>query len=290
MRLLRRSLRGLTRHARLWALTLASVALTFLVVATLALIHDNLQRAVTGWQERFRLSAALEPGLSDDRLAELGGQLRALPGVSGVDYVDSAAALEELERRLGPQEQLLSLLPGNPLPGTFRLRVRAEALEPARLRAMAERVRALPGVAEVRWGETWAARFFGFFRLFGLVAAACAVLLFAAAAFIISSQIRLALALRREELAILDLLGASSAFIRGPYVIEGALVGTGGAALAAAVCFGLYRLFLSQAGTGLESLLAQTRFLPAESVAALIGFGAVVGMAGSLVSVRRLTR
>jgi cell division transport system permease protein len=295
MRLLRRALRGLVGHARLHLLTLATVALTFLVVATLALIHFNLNRGIAAWQSQFRMVVVLRPALHSERVFYLQRELESLPGVAGAEFVDSAAALEALEERLsrageGPgRGRVLELLTDNPLPSSFRLRVRQESLSPSALKALAGRAEALEGVAEVRYGDAWVSRFYSFFRLFNLVAAATSGLLFVTAAFIISSQIRLVLALRRNELDVLRLLGASGVYIGGPYLLEGVLVGAGGAALALALLLALSRLFVARAGTEVESLLTGVCFLPPSAILALIGFGAAVGLLGSLVSVRRLS-
>jgi len=296
MRLLKRALWGFTGHARLHALTLAVVALSFLAVGTLRLVYVNLNQAIAGWQSQFRMLVVLRPSVDPERALDLKRELSALPGVSGAEYVDSSAALDALSERLaqmkatgGPSRaHLLELVADNPLPSTIRLRVRADYLSPAALSALARRAEAVQGVAEVRYGDAWVARFYSFFRLFKLVAAATSGLLFVAAAFIISSQLRLVLVLRRNEIGLMRLLGAGAAYIGAPYVLEGALLGTAGAALAVGALFGLYRLFVAQAGTEFENLLQAASFLPPAATLGLVGFGAAVGVLGSLISLRRL--
>jgi len=296
MRLLRRTLRGLAGSRGLHLLTLSTVCLSFLVVGTLALIYLNLERAMASWQSQFRVVVVLRPGVGDEGAYELRGVLAGLPGVAGAEYVDSGAALDALSERLGHMDgrqgpgraRLLELLSDNPLPSTFRLRVRPDSLTPQALRALAGRAQRLPGVAEVRYGEAWVARFYSFFRLFKYVATISCGLLFVTATFIISAQIRLVLALRRDEIGLLRLLGAGDFYLGAPYVVEGALIGMGGAALAAAALLGLYRLLVVQAGTEIEPLLSASSFLPPTAILALVGFGAAVGVLGSLVSLRRL--
>jgi cell division transport system permease protein len=295
MRLLRRALRGLARNAATHALTLVTVALTFLVVAALGLIYFNLERLIADWQSRFRMVVVLKPAVPAGRIPHLRRELEALPGVVGAEYIDRAAARDALAARLGEREgkssqiRALGLLERNPLPASFRLRVVPEGQEPVALKSLAGRAAELPGVAEVRYGDVWAGRFHTFFRLFKVVATATSILLFLAATFIISSQIRLALALRRGEIELLRLLGASGGFIRAPYVIEGAILGTAGAAAAIALLAGLYGILVTQAGTDIEGLLSASRFLPPQAALALVGFGAAVGILGSLVSLRRLS-
>lgn len=292
MRVLRRTLRGLTTSPGPPLLSLLSVALIFLVVGALALIYLNLDRAFASWQAQFRMVVALRPALSRERLICLERELAALPGAAGAEYVDSTAALEALEARLGTAgrgTRALEILADNPLPATFRLAVKPAHLAPERLKALARRAEGLEGVAEVRWPQEWASRFWSFFRLFKLVALVTCGLLFVTTAFIISSQIRLSLALRRREIGLLRLLGATSVHVGAPYVLEGALVGLAGAALAVGGLFVLFRLLVARAGTELDSLLSGVSFLPLEAGAALIGFGAAVGVLGSLVSLRRLS-
>ncbi len=295
---LRRALRGLARHPGLHAATVATAALTLLVVGSLALIYYNLEEVVSDWQAQFRMVAVLRPNLAPGEAADLERALLVLPGVAGAEHVDSRAALEALAQRLnagsGPADaaagraRLVELLSGNPLPSSFRLRVAPLYQTPGALRLLARQAGSFAAVAEVRYGEAWAARFYSFFRLFKLVAAATCGLLFVSATFIISGQIRMALSLRQGEIDLLRLLGAGEARVMAPYLLEGALLGAAGAALSLAVLLGLFRLLAWQAGTEVESLLAGTRFLPPAAALGLVAFGAAVGLLGSLVSMRRL--
>ncbi|MFH0809695.1 MAG: permease-like cell division protein FtsX [Pseudomonadota bacterium] len=297
MRLLNRALRGLVRNAGLQALTAATVALIFLVVAALALIHQNLDQVIVNWKRQFRMIVVVEHGVPTDDLTTLQKELAALPGVECLEYIDSDAAMQSLADRLkasrtesgSNQERILDLLTRNPLPPSFRLQISPESQEPATLRLLARQAGALSGVAEVRYGDAWVSRFHSFFLLFKLVALMTCSLLFVATAFIISTQFNLALWIRRDEIDLMKLLGADEAFIKAPYLIEGALIGAAGAAVAVIILSGLYGLFLSQAGTEIESLLSEVHFLSARVAFGLIGLAVVLGTVGSLVSIRRLS-
>jgi cell division transport system permease protein len=140
----------------------------------------------------------------------------------------------------------------------------------------------------VRYGERWAARFHSFFRLFKLIAAGLSALLFLSSAFIISNQVRLAVALRRERIELLRMLGAGTTYLAAPYLLEGVLLGLAGSGAALAAVFGLYRLTLAQAPAEVAAVIAGTSFLPPEAMWVFLLAGASAGLLGSLVSLRRL--
>ena len=106
---------------------------------------------------------------------------------------------------------------------------------------------------------------------------------------IIANTIRLTLFARREEIAILRLIGATKAFIRIPYLLEGAVLGGLGSAVSLFMIKALYELFRHQMQTtgrlrGLEQL---TTFFPLSMCLLLVAVGVVLGFAGSFVSLRR---
>jgi cell division transport system permease protein len=129
----------------------------------------------------------------------------------------------------------------------------------------------------------------GLIRYIELAAISVGVILSMAAVTIIGNTIRLALFARREEIEILRLIGATRAFIRIPYFIEGAVLGVCGSALSLGILKLGFELFRQQIGSvgrfrGIENLVS---FLPLSICAAFVAVGMVLGVAGSMVSLRR---
>ena len=147
----------------------------------------------------------------------------------------------------------------------------------------------LAGVEKVDYNQDWIDALSTIIRSIELVAIGIGLILSAAAVTIIANTIRLTLFARRDELAILRLIGATKAFIRIPYLLEGAVLGGLGSACSLFMLKALYELFRHQMRTtgrlrGLEQL---TMFFPLSICLLLVVVGIVLGCAGSFVSLRR---
>src|SRR5205085_11784737 len=132
--------------------------------------------------------------------------------------------------------------------------------------ALAARLQQLPGVADVRFDRQWLARLMsaiGLIRGVGLVLGAVLTI---AAALTVANVVRLALYARRDELEIMQLVGAPQAYIRGPFVMEGVLQGGAGALVALAALAGGFLIVRARYLAPLASSvdLSSIRFLPVE--------------------------
>jgi cell division transport system permease protein len=105
--------------------------------------------------------------------------------------------------------------------------------------------------------------------------------------FTISNVIRLTVYARQDELDIMRLVGATNAYVRGPFVVEGMLLGGLGGLVAVALLWLAFRLFVADALTASDLLGHASAALPASVAGVLIAGGTVVGLAGSLVSLGR---
>jgi len=206
--------------------------------------------------------------------------------VASREYVSKADALTRFRQTFSDLSRALDGLGGNPLPASIEARLRAGPDTSAAVDALAARLQQMPGVADVRYDRQWLARLMsaiGVVRGVGLVLGA---VLTVAAALTVANVVRLALYARRDELEIMQLVGAPQAFIRGPFVMEGVLQGGAGAILALAA---LGVAFLALRGRYLVPLasainISSVRFLPVELCVLLVVGGMAVGCLGGLVA------
>jgi cell division transport system permease protein len=144
----------------------------------------------------------------------------------------------------------------------------------------------LPGVADVRYDRQWLTRVMSAINVIRAVGFVLGLVLTVAAALAVANVVRLALYARRDEVEIMELVGAPQAFIRGPFVMEGVLQGGVGALLALAT---LGAAFLILRGRYLDPLaqavsLTSIRFLPVETCALVLTGGMAVGCVGGLIA------
>lgn len=266
-----------------------TTAFTLACVGIFLLLYVNL-RAAAGWlQDDIKIMVYLDDRLSSEAVADVEQQLRGDRAVASALFISKEKALGEFKAQFPSESHLLDGLGQNPLPASFVVALSPAFRSPDAVKRWAERVGKLAGVAKVDYNQDWIDALATVIRAIELVAIGIGLILSAAAVTIIANTIRLTLFARRDEIAILRLIGATSTFIRIPYLLEGAVLGAMGSALSLAMLKILYELFRQQMKTagrlgGLDNMIA---FFPLSVCVALIAVGMGLGFAGSFVSLRR---
>jgi cell division transport system permease protein len=198
--------------------------------------------------------------------------------------VSPAAALERFKKTFSDMAGAVDNLGGNPLPASFEVRLRAG--RDASVDALADTVRALAGVADVRYDRQWLARLAQGVRVLRGLGLLLGTVLTAAAALTVANVVRLALFARRDELDIMELVGAPQAYIRGPFVMEGTLQGGIGALAAVAALGAGFLLLRSRYLAPLAAMvnLSSITFLSVETCLLMVLGGMLVGCVGGLVA------
>ncbi|MFL5351156.1 cell division protein FtsX [Archangium sp.] len=239
-----------------------------------------------------QVTVYLSPGLDEEAAVVLQERMVAMSG-GRATLVPPQAALSRLEKELGDLGEALAHLPENPLPPSLELEVPQERRTPGALRALAQQLRALPGVTGVDYGEEAVERLSAIskaLRYGGWVAFAVVLL---ATVVIVSATLQLAIYARREEIEIQKLVGATDRFVKAPFLIEGFLQGLLGAgvALAGLVTFervlgpGMASLFSFLVGSGGMAPLLE----PGLALELLVA-GCGLGLGGSFIAVGRFLR
>ncbi len=267
------------------AASLGSMAVAVMVLSIFVVFAANLDYLAGYLESQVQIRVFVTDGLPATQIAALQKQIAALPGVRQVSFVSKATALKQLEQEFGREKGLLAgESKTNPLPASFSVK----ATGPAEVAGVAAKLARLSGVTNVSYQAQTVQRLFTLTTALREIGGGLALLLIVATGFIIANTIRLAVFARRREIRIMKLVGASDGMIRGPFIIEGLLLGTLGAALSAgAVLWGYWWLFRS-AKYSLPFLPLLSLHLIAEILAGMVVVvGAGVGMLGSFLSLRR---
>jgi cell division transport system permease protein len=212
----------------------------------------------------------------------VGEHLRKLPGVARADYVSREKAAEEFVGLFPEDRELLDAVGENPLPASYRVYLSAEAGTPERAERLVKDMNAIDGVDDAVYGQEWLSDLERAARVVGMVGAAVAVLLGAAAVLVVVSTVGLTVYARRETIGIMKVVGATDAFVRAPFVVEGLVIGFMGGLIALGALYG--------GVTFLRANDVAISFLPTTHVAAGLGLSALGGALGSSVAVRRFLK
>ena len=204
------------------ALSMATIALALFVLGAFLIVTANLERLGSEWSSSADMSVYLTDSLTPADRSAIEGALTGDVVASRV-FVSKTDALARFRRTFADLASGMEGLGDNPLPASYEVTLRAGA--DAAIDALVARVRQLPGVADVRYDRQWLSRLLSAVGLIRGIGVALGILLAAGAALTVANVVRLALFARRDEIDIMQLVGAPQVYIRGPFVMEGTLQG-----------------------------------------------------------------
>jgi cell division transport system permease protein len=275
---------SLWRGRQAGLLSTLTIALALFVLGGFLVVTANLDRLGSEWSNAAELSVYLKDDIS-------AGDRRAIetvlaPGelIAAHEYVSKSDALARFKQTFGDLAATVDGLGGNPLPASLEVRLRPGPGVSAGVDTLAAGLRAMPGVSDVRYDRQWLTRVLSAIDLIRGVGLVLGSVLAIAAALTVANVVRLALYARREELDIMNLVGAPQAYVRGPFVMEGVLQGGIGALVAllalGAAFFTLRERYLAPLAAALN--MTSIHFLPVGLCAVLVVGGMAVGCLGGL--------
>ena len=278
---------SLWRSRMVNAISIGTIAVSLFVLGAFLTVAGNLGDVVTKWTEKIQIIVYLEADIEDRVQASLENRLSEDPAVESLDLVDRAEALERFKTLFRDLSSPPEDLGENPFPASYEVNLRPGHQSPAEVQRLAEVFADVPGVQEIQYDLLWIERLATGVRLLRAVGAFLGGILVLAGIFTISNVIRLTVYAREDELDIMRLVGATRAYVKGPFVVEGMLQGGLGGLFAAGLLWLTLRWLARDLAT--SELLGRTAFaLPREIAMALVVGGMAVGVVGSLVSLRRV--
>jgi cell division transport system permease protein len=264
------------------SLSAAMIALSLFVIGLFGVVAYNIRQVIEDVEARVEVVAYLRDDAPPQRIETLRAEITALPEVSGVRFVSREEALQIARAELKEFESIFATLETNPLPASLEIHLRPHQESAESVRAIATRVQRDPIVEDVLYGNDWLDKVFLLRSVAGTATSILGFGFAAVATLIIGAAIRLAIFARRDEIIIMQHVGATGWFIRKPFLLEGLLTGLVGAVLAALATYGAYRV-LTQYVVALE-------WIPGLWIAGGIAAGALLGLLSSSVAVRRHLR
>ena len=240
----------------------------------------------------MQLTAYLAPGLDADELQALLARLQGFPAIAQVRYTSQEQAWRDFQASLGAQSALLEGLPRDVLPASVEISVRPNFRDSAAMEHLAVLLRQQKELTQIDYPQQWVERL----SLVGLALQWAkwfvAGVLFLTTFFLVSNMVKLAVMARREEIEVMQLVGASEALIQAPLAIEGLVQGLLGAGSGLAALWGVYRALRDDAA-GLSELvpgLGGIEFLDGPRIALILAIGVVLGASASLFAARGMVR
>jgi cell division transport system permease protein len=270
------------RTPLLTALSVLAIALSLFVVGLFTLAAFNVRVAIDAVEERVEVVAYLHEGITDQQISIVQEEIRSMPEVLTTTFISKTEALATAVRDLEEFREVFSDLEVNPLPASIEVRMQPGHRNTESVERVAAHLGAYPFVEEVSYGREWITKIVSLRRIAAGGTALIGGAFAAVAGIIIATAVRLAVFARREEIAIMRLVGATNGFIQSPFLIEGLVAGLLGGILAALLTFASFHF--------VTATLIEVSWLPAAWAAVGIVAGAAYGLISSALAVRRHLR
>ena len=278
--------------------TLASigtmVACLFLFGVLIA-IGMNFRYMVKNAEEQVGITVFFNEGMEETKIQAIGTKIKNINGVVETNYISAEEAWKTFsEEVFGNEEEVLNAFgTDNPLADSASYEVFIEDI--AQQQEIVKQIEQIDGVRKVESSEGAAVGLTNLNMLAGYAAAGVVIILLAVAVFLISNTITIGIAVRKEEIAIMKLIGATDFFVKAPFIIEGLIIGLVGSVIPIGILYAAYDRVIHYVAENYRFLQNILTFLPPNEVLSvmapaslLIGVG--VGFLGSYITLYRHLR
>ena len=272
-------------------MSFAAIGITvacLVVMGTFSLVAYNAEVQLETLESEYEILAFVDETCDDARTQQVGRALSKIANVKDVEFITKEQATENFEKKY-ENDYMLQDLDAE----IFRDRYAVFVSDLNAVNQTAEAIRGVEGVAKVRVDEDIAGGFITLRNVAGIVCIALIAILLVVSVFIISNTIKLTTFDRRDEIAIMKMVGATDGFIRWPFVYEGFFLGL----ISAVVAFLLQWLLYASVAKSLtmSDTMQLLQIVPFETIwqPVMVIFGAagiLIGLGGSLTAIRKLLR
>lgn len=281
--LLRQGVKNIFTHGFMSFASITIIIACLLIMGSFALLTLNIDGMIDDLQNQNSVLAYVDESLSEDEARALQSSVEAVDNVATAEFVTREEAMESFESDY--DESVFE----NIDPTVFRHRFVITLDDLSQMKETQAALREVDGIASVTAHVDYAEKFITFRNVVSVVSLVLIVILIVVSLFIMTNTIKLATFGRREEIAIMKMVGATNAFIRLPFVIEGLVLGAVGGGIAYLLQWGLYSALVSKLTSSLASGIIT--IIPFSTVAlpvliVFLAVGVLVGVFGGLNAIR----
>lgn len=272
--------------------SVATMAACIFLFGLFFAIVTNFQSMVKDAEEGVAVTVLFDDDITPQQIAEIGDRIRERPEVAAYNFKSSADAWEEFSQIYfeGDEELAEGFGDDNPLQKSesYEIYLNDVSMQDT----LVTFLESLDGVREVRRSEIVANTLSDFNRLIGYVSAGIILILLCVAVFLISNTVTVGIAVRKEEIGIMKLIGATDFFVRAPFVVEGILIGLIGSVLPLVLLYVMYSRLIVYIMEKFNFLSSLMKFLPVDTVfrtlvPVAMALGVGIGFLGSFTTTRK---
>lgn len=284
---LKEGIKGVFQHGFMSFAAVTVIVACLIITGSFSLLAYNVGSLIEKAEEQNELFAFVEDDLSDTEALGLAGKIYAVSNVKSAEFITREEAFTEYSAQLGNDADLLDGLESDVLRHRYRILVHELELTSE----TAEAIEDIEGIGKVRYSYEIADGIVTARNIVDVISWLIAAILLLVSVFMISNTVKLATFDRREEIAIMKMVGATNMFIRWPFVVQGFILGLIGAAIAFFAQWGIYIYagnIITQFAPVFSLIPYTTIALPILICFLVVGF--IVGVLGGVTTIRRYMR
>lgn len=230
------------RHNSLFTLaSIGTISACLFIFGVFYIIVGNFQYMVKSAESSVGFSVFFVDGISEENVEDIGAKIRECPDVSDVVYVSAEEAWEKFKADVfeGKTEEIAETFgEDNPLENSASYEVYLSDI--SKQKDIVNYIRSFEGVRSIKSSDTAAVGMTSFNKLIGYISATIIIILLAVSVFLINTTITMGVSVRKEEISIMRLVGATDLFIKLPFILEGIFIGFVGTAIPLVLLYSMY--------------------------------------------------
>lgn len=292
---IRQGLANIWKNKMFSLASIATMTACIFLFGLFYMIVTNFQSMVRDAEAGVAVTVLFDAGISEQRIEEIGELIDERVEVSHYDYISAEEAWDSFKDIYfeGNEAAAASFAGDNPLANSASYAIYMNDI--SMQDTLVTYLQSVDGVREVKQSEMVANTLTDFNSLIGYISAGIILILLGVAVFLISNTITVGISVRREEIGIMKLIGATDYFVRAPFVVEGIVIGLIGAAIPLGILYVLYDKVIVYIGEKFRFISSMMKFLSVEEVfhtlvpvALILGVG--IGFIGSRITIRKHLR
>ncbi|MGC8595823.1 MAG: cell division protein FtsX [Candidatus Kryptoniota bacterium] len=257
------------------------IVLSFTLLGAFYMGAVQTERFLQYLKDKVEIEAFLSDSLSNSEVSDMKASILSINGVSSVEYISKQEAADIFRREFG--QDINSVLDFNPLPASFKIKLKNEAKTERRVAAIASQVEKIPGIEKVRYRKILVSLIDRRVRALYSVMSGFGLALVLLSVFLVYNSMRLAISHRKKIIDTMKLVGASRMMVRLPFIIGGLIQGVSGGIIASGLIYGgLHAAIIMLNESAVDQLLPSTLFY-----LALVAASSLLGTISSLLATRK---
>lgn len=271
--------KGFLKNKSMNFITVGIITVSIFIFGLFIVGTANLMNIIKLAEDKIEMIAYINQDIAKDQVSALEDNILSIAGVQSTDYISKDDARKQFKSDFKNDADLLDVFEQNPLPASIKVHISMAYKTPDNLREIADKIMLFREIDDVDYGAEWVDDLDRVVKILFLIDFILGIIITLASVFIVFNTIRLTVHARRDQIDIMDLVGATESYIEIPYIIEGIIHGFIGSLISAGI---LYLLF-----SFLSSRFPQYLIMGNSIIYILIIFGIFLGFTGSTMSVKQ---